>query len=406
MLTGEVPFDADNEGAMLLQILQGSPRSLGSLRPNVDPMLEQLCLKAMAKNPEERFASCKAFAEALRSWDTPMVGIPEAAPLAGVAPGLLRPPGPLSLPPKNWRRGPQVEPKPAHDSAITPVPGPNESVLSNNWKRYWRLTCILTLGVLVGTAGVGGVTILLSDNNSSLLGSDQVATAQRDETKPKADKKNVEPQAPAEENGMGENANERVKKNDALPALAATRELDLGGGVTLKLKLIEAGTFLMGSPVGEEGRLESEFQHEVEITNPYYIGVYTVTRGQFRAFVDSSGYKTEAEKDGEGGYGYNLTSKQIEGRLTKYSFQRFTGFDQNDLHPVVNVTWNDAKAFCNWLGDKSSQCVALPTEAAMGIRSVASWHAEQVFHRQCRCERPRRLRQCRRSNRQGHLYSA
>ena len=40
-------------------------------------------------------------------------------------------------------------------------------------------------------------------------------------------------------------------------------------------------------------------QHPVKITRPFHLGAHQVTVGQFRRFVEKSGYKTEAEKDGE-----------------------------------------------------------------------------------------------------------
>jgi formylglycine-generating enzyme required for sulfatase activity len=46
----------------------------------------------------------------------------------------------------------------------------------------------------------------------------------------------------------------------------------------------------------------------------------------------------------------------------KYSW-RNAGFEQTDEHPVVNVSWNDAVAFCNWLSKKESKTYRLPTEA-------------------------------------------
>ena len=59
----------------------------------------------------------------------------------------------------------------------------------------------------------------------------------------------------------------------------------------MKLKLIKPGKFLMGSPKDEEGRRDDEGpQHEVEITNAFYMGVYPVTRGQFAEFVKDAGY--------------------------------------------------------------------------------------------------------------------
>jgi len=39
------------------------------------------------------------------------------------------------------------------------------------------------------------------------------------------------------------------------------------------------------------------------------------------------------------------------------------GFEQTDEHPVVNVSWNDAVAFCKWLSRKEGKSYRLPTEA-------------------------------------------
>ena len=67
----------------------------------------------------------------------------------------------------------------------------------------------------------------------------------------------------------------------------------------IKLALIPAGRFLMGSPEGEAYRNESEGpRHEVELTRPFYLGVCPVTVGQFRSFVGETGYRTEGERGG------------------------------------------------------------------------------------------------------------
>jgi formylglycine-generating enzyme required for sulfatase activity len=87
-----------------------------------------------------------------------------------------------------------------------------------------------------------------------------------------------------------------------------------------------------------------------------------VTKGQFAAFVKDTGYKTEAEADGQGGWGYDAAKKKLTGRDPKYSW-RETGFEQTDDHPVVNVSWNDAREFCRWLSKKEGKAYELPTEA-------------------------------------------
>lgn len=148
---------------------------------------------------------------------------------------------------------------------------------------------------------------------------------------------------------------------------------------------IPAGSFLMGSaespealarayPLLERQRftlLKDEAPvHRVRIRHAFYMGQHEVTVGQFRRFIEASGYQPESEADGTGGYGYNpaydpATTKRgdaFEGRDPRYSW-RDPGFTQGDDHPVVNVTWNDAQALASWLSRTEGLGYRLPTEA-------------------------------------------
>jgi tetratricopeptide (TPR) repeat protein len=80
MLTGRVPFQGEAMGRLLAQIQRDPPPRPSQFRPDLQPALEAICLKALAKNPEERFASMADFAAALAPFT-------EAAP-AGAAPRL------------------------------------------------------------------------------------------------------------------------------------------------------------------------------------------------------------------------------------------------------------------------------------------------------------------------------
>jgi serine/threonine protein kinase len=65
LLTGRLPFEG-GVGEVLVQILTSQPPRPSTLRPGIDPLLEAVCLKALAKKPEERFRSMTEFAEALQ----------------------------------------------------------------------------------------------------------------------------------------------------------------------------------------------------------------------------------------------------------------------------------------------------------------------------------------------------
>ena len=162
---------------------------------------------------------------------------------------------------------------------------------------------------------------------------------------------------------------------------------DLGGGVKMELVLIPAGTFKMGSgesaedtaayfnetyresfPADGLGGLEASAfenehpQHDVRITKPFSMGIYPVTRGQFRQFVTATAYALDMERgEKRWAWGWDPDEKAFSFN-EKYSWQN-AGFEQTDEHPVVNVSWNDAVAFCAWLSKKECQAYRLPTEA-------------------------------------------
>jgi hypothetical protein len=97
--------------------------------------------------------------------------------------------------------------------------------------------------------------------------------------------------------------------------------------------------------------------HEVCVDD-FYLGKAEVTVGQFEKFVSATGYQTEAEREGSV---FALTYRGWA-RVTDRNW-RNPGFSQTDRHPVVCVSWNDARAFLDWLSKKTGKAVRLPTEA-------------------------------------------
>ncbi len=126
--------------------------------------------------------------------------------------------------------------------------------------------------------------------------------------------------------------------------------------IQVHLALIPAGEYMMGSPDTQPGRGDEPL-HKVSISHAFYIGIVPVTREQFRVFIEASGYLTTAERFGAS-YEWNGKPQRING-----SSWRKPGFDQSDDDPVVNVSWDDAVAFCRWLSEKEHKTYRLPTEA-------------------------------------------
>jgi eukaryotic-like serine/threonine-protein kinase len=65
LLTGRPPFAGESFTDLLIKVVQDAPVPPGQLRPDVPPELEALCLRCLAKRPEERFADATALGEAL-----------------------------------------------------------------------------------------------------------------------------------------------------------------------------------------------------------------------------------------------------------------------------------------------------------------------------------------------------
>ncbi len=145
--------------------------------------------------------------------------------------------------------------------------------------------------------------------------------------------------------------------------------------IGIPLVMVPPGEFLMGgTETGEalvlaypnSGKTPDYFadeypRHQVRITKAFLLGKFEVTVAQFRRFTVETGYKTEAESDGTGGWGCSPSTGRCEGRQLQYTWQT-PGYPLLETQPVVNVSYNDALAFCQWLSSKEGKHYRLPTE--------------------------------------------
>ena len=94
-----------------------------------------------------------------------------------------------------------------------------------------------------------------------------------------------------------------------------------------EMVVIPSGSFLMGSSEDDEVRYDSEGpQHLVTIDYKFAVGKYTVTFTEFDYFLSQSGYKHRPNDEGWG----------------------------RGTQPVINVSWDDAQAYCRWLSKEMS----------------------------------------------------
>jgi formylglycine-generating enzyme required for sulfatase activity/serine/threonine protein kinase len=113
------------------------------------------------------------------------------------------------------------------------------------------------------------------------------------------------------------------------PNLPRDISIDLGGGFSMRLILIQPARFLMGSPPDEPGRSDDEGpQHQVTLRRPFYMGSREVTQEEYAAVM-----------------GANPSSAK------------------NLKAPVDLVSWFSAEEFCKKLSEKSGHALRLPTEA-------------------------------------------
>jgi formylglycine-generating enzyme required for sulfatase activity len=118
------------------------------------------------------------------------------------------------------------------------------------------------------------------------------------------------------------------------------KTVDLGNGHALQLVRIPAGDFIMGDAAG---LADESPANAVHIAKPFWMGTCEITNAQFACF--------DPKHD-----------SAVESRFSmQFGVRGFyvNGPDQ----PVVRVSWNEAMAFCEWLGTQTGQRFTLPTEA-------------------------------------------
>lgn len=184
------------------------------------------------------------------------------------------------------------------------------------------------------------------------------------------------------------------------PTKGAVKRIDLGNDVVLEVVYIPPGEFLMGSTpeekawaTGIEGgatpgtvreSYEGDQPRSMRVKDGFWMGRTEVSMGQFRRFVEETGFVTDAEKAGGStqcffpdwiDYGWTTNNviqpwKPMPGKSWK---DPNFAFPLRDDFPVVCVSWHDARAFCKWLTKRERDAGRLPKSLEYRLPTEAEW---------------------------------
>ncbi len=316
MLTGRKPYSADTPAAILLkQATEPLPRP-GAFARDLPEKVEKLLLKALAKNPEDRYPSMGQFAAALESSlaGSPLpVGDREASRSEAKGGAGVR-----SARPREHTLDTQatVNQWETVKDSPAPRPRPTQTVppsISSSLIRYWPIGLV---GILVVCA--------LSIGLFAALFPRLRATSAPEMPVPEFTQPLVITEAPTEASTATE-----------IPTEAPTATPDeITDAKGVPMRLVPAGEFTMGSDNGYDGEKPV---HQVYL-DAYYMDKYEVTNALYEACVNAG----------------VCDPPQDTSSSTRSSYY---GDSQYADYPVINVDWNQAQTYCEWRGAR------LPTEA-------------------------------------------
>ena len=346
-LTGEPPFPGGSFTEKVLRHINDPPTDPARRCDAPNGVLD-LVRRMMRKDPSERPASMREVAEQLEKMlklESDETQIRVAAAGTTLAGG----------------SSPSKQDSPALDAAMAPTaPLPERQnrskpiapdVGAETRPRGWRRSVLVGLALLLVTAVIGGGYLLTGE------GSNKVET-------------NPPPPAVAPFNAK------QARQHQVDWAGYLKQPVRFANSIGMQMVLIPAGEFQAGSTqeqldrlkndegtpwVGRERQFLSETPSAASAVGAFYLGETEVTHGQFRKFVQATGYETSCELLPEHP-GWGLVGDEWLAD-PQFNYERMGDYQPTDLHPVGNVSWYDAQAFCDWLtAEEDDRVYRLPTE--------------------------------------------
>jgi formylglycine-generating enzyme required for sulfatase activity len=132
-------------------------------------------------------------------------------------------------------------------------------------------------------------------------------------------------------------------------------------GLGPEMVVMPVGEFTMGNTSRMLGAVRSERpSHQVNVDQAFAIAITEVTVGQFRTFVDNTGYQTDAERGAQVEVLMGSDPQLITGRSWRNDF---LGDQAPDSDPVIYVSWQDASEYAKWLAGASGRNYRLVSES-------------------------------------------
>lgn len=404
LCAGRPAFRAESTVAVLRRVCDDEPRPLAEVNPSIPDVVVRIIEKLMAKRPEDRFQSATEVAEKLSetlAWiqqpsgrTPPFIASPRVAPKPAVS-RLVRYPVFLGIallaawavlvPTFRLLVLGQVEVRfDQHDSEgyvelfrdgeliATQFGSGQLQVPAGQYEFQVRKYPGLELDQFLiehrnGWNRARRVSLKSPPKNYQLTRGDQIAiwlTYRAEVTPPSTSSESIEEDQRAHlaVAPFDQAAAERYQAHWA-SKLAVPVELTDPLGI--EFRLIPAGSFMMGNSQQEinaqvrelelQGTGEFELftartsgpRHRVRLTRPYYLSSREITVGQFKAFVEATGYRSTVE---------SVDSP-------RFTWESLATGPEAEERPVLGVSWEDAKAFCRWLSKRHQIAYDLPTEA-------------------------------------------
>lgn len=393
MFTGQRPFEGAEPLEIALKQMSEVPPPPQEIRPDLSPALAAVLLKALAKEPEDRYANGNLLATAVEQaiaqpddldLDLPGPTMLHAAPAA--PPRVMPPPPavpgpPISDAPRTLPPPPAAVVMGQAQQIVTPTPK-TEKVKTNNGRSclFFLLFLLLVVGVasasvwffawegrtpddLLYLAQHGSLpptamllptetpTLLPTGTATAVPSATMIQVAVVETAVPTATATTTPSPSPTPSPSHTPTRRPTATATTVptpTPLVVQTRELD-----GMPQVLIPATTFMMGATDADElAEADERSRHEVSL-DAFAIDLYEVSVAQYAAFLNTLGDYVNTCN------GFTCLSTNFEttqSYLTDNTIE-YVPVDGFEDFPINNVSWHGANAYCQWVGGR------LPTEA-------------------------------------------